>query len=242
MDEKLLTQFEAYLNQEMSKAQQAAFDAKLATDADFKADFELYKKLNNFLAYKFANEDAEKELRNTLNRLQEKKMERKAKVVPLFSLKKILVAASVVLLVTLSVYKFTQKPSFADFAHYDELTLTVRGDDETQLKMLEKYFNNKQFNKALPLFESLLKENPNDKKLLLYKALALVETNKINESLALFDKLITSDNVLYKDNALWYKSLAYLKVKDYKQCKIILEQLSTNSDYAEEAKELLNSL
>jgi predicted Zn-dependent protease len=241
MDEKQLELFEAYLNDELNKIDRIAFEEKLVNDMLFKEDFNLYQSINNTLASRFNNREAEKELRSTFNSIQNSNKTTK-KVIPLFSMKKILVAASIALLVTLSVFNYNSKPSFNDYNSYDNLSLTVRGDNDIEKQLLEKYFNNRQFSKALPLFEDLLKDNPNDNKLTLYKALALLETGNTNKSLVLFDKLIQGGNKLYKDNALWYKSLAYLKMKDYNACKKTLQKLNQNSDYYNEAQELSKSL
>ena len=217
------------------------FENRLQTDVTFKSDFELYKSIQDSLIYRFNAQ--EKNLRDTLRKIQAKTSNTKEpKVFSLNNFRKIAVAASVVLLVALSVYRFNSKPSFNDFAQYDDLSLVVRGDDDTQKKMLEKYFNDKQFAKTLPLFEDLLRDNPNDNKLLLYKALALVETNNTDSAFLIFDKLIVGKNKLYKSNALWYKSLAYLKVKNYDACKETLSKISSDSDYSVEAKKLLSSL
>lgn len=243
MDEKLIELFEAYLSKELDIEAVTAFENKLKSNAAFKADFDLYNDINASLAYKFNAVDAENKLRKSLNEIQKSsKIKKQPKVISMFTIRKMAIAASVILLVTLSVYRFNSKPSFEDFAQYDDLSLVVRGDDETQKKMLEKYFNDKQFAKTLPLFDDLLKDNPNDNKLLLYKALALVETNKSDEALSVFDQLITNGSPVYKDNALWYKSLTYLKLKDYKACKTTLAKLSSDSDYKDEAQKLMKSL
>lgn len=243
MEEKLIALFEAYSSNELSNSEKKAFEDKLNSDSIFKEDFELYITITKNLASRFANEAQEKELRKTLSTLQNQS-KKQAKVVSLFAVKKLLVAASIILLVSLSVYNFMQKPSYIDFANYDDLSLVVRGsnEDDTQKKMLEKYFNNKQFNKALPLFESLLKDHPNDNKLILYKGLALLETNEISDAIILFDQLIEKNNPLYNDTATWYKALAYLKNKDYDSCKKELKNLNSDSDYSDDAKKLLKSL
>jgi predicted Zn-dependent protease len=243
MDEKQLELFEAYLNGELSNIDKIAFEEKLSKEPLFKEDFDLYQNINNTLASRFNNKNTEESLRKTLQSIQgNTSKKRSKKVIPLFSMKKILVAASIALLVTLSVFNYNNKPSFNDYNSYDSLSLTVRGDNDIEKQLLEKYFNNKQFAKALPLFESLLKDNPNDNKLILYKALALLETGNTNESLVLFDKLIQGENKLYKDNSLWYKSLAYLKIKDYPKCKETLLKINSDSDYYNEVQELIKSL
>ena len=243
MDEKLIELFEAYLSKELDTEAVTAFENRLESYPDFKSDFELYTAINTSLSYRINAVEEENKLRNSLHKIQKSTtISKQPKVISLFNIRSIAIAASVILLVTLSVYKFNSKPNFEDFAQYDNLSLVVRGDDETQKKMLEKYFNAKQFAKTLPLFEDLLKDNPNDNKLLLYKALALVETGNTVDAFPIFNQLIASDNTLYKDNALWYKSLAYLKLKDYKACKTTLSKLNSDSDYSDEAQKLLLSL
>jgi thioredoxin-like negative regulator of GroEL len=91
------------------------------------------------------------------------------------------------------------------------------------------------------LFESYIQENPNDPQVQLYYGIALLETNQIQKSRSVFQKIIQGES-LWKEEAQWYLALLYLKTNQPEQVKTLLQQLSSDNRNYSNAKKLLNQL
>ena len=123
-----------------------AFEEKLQSDADFKQEFEIYKALETSLSSKFKNEEAETALRNTLSELgskyiKEDKIKKETRVVSLIRYRKLMVAASIALLIGFFIFR-NGTPVYGDFSKHNNLELVVRGDNnETIKKALMNTFN-----------------------------------------------------------------------------------------------------
>ena len=111
MEELRYIEFESYLKNELTEIEKIAFEEKLQSDADFKQEFEIYKALETSLSSKFKNEESEQELRKTLTNLgtqfikEEVSTKKKSKVISLFNYKKLMVAASIALLISFFIFK-----------------------------------------------------------------------------------------------------------------------------------------
>ena len=110
MEELRYIEFDKFLNNELTETEKKSFKKRLQSDEDFKQEFEIYKALETSLASKFKNEEAEKELRNTLSQLgskhiKEEPVKKETKVISLFNYRKLLVAASIALLIGFFIFK-----------------------------------------------------------------------------------------------------------------------------------------
>ena len=75
----------------------------------------------------------------------------------------------------------------------------------------------------------------------LYYAISLIETNNFTKASVLLTN-ISEGNSVYKEEAIWYLALSSLKQKDYKACKMQLEQISEASEKYNQAQKLLKEL
>ena len=78
----------------------------------------------------------------------------------------------------------------------------------TLIAELDVAYNNKDYTASINLANSILKELPNDAEILLIKGISLLEKNKLDESLAVFDSI---SNELFSDEANWYAGMVLLK-------------------------------
>ena len=139
--------FEKYLNKELSKEEVLNFEEQLTTDADFKQEFEIYKALETSLASKFENEEAETTLRSTLANLgseyiKDESVKKKTKVISLFNYKKLLVAASIAVLIGLFVFN-NGDPAYSDFANHTNLEFTLEVKIMKCLRKLKRHLTKK---------------------------------------------------------------------------------------------------
>ena len=261
MEELKYIEFENYLKNELSETDKIAFEKRLHSDEDFKKEIEIYKALESSLSSKFENEEAETALRNTLTNLGSKYIKEnlsqtetktktetgtktltktKTKVIPLFNYKKLLVAASIALLIGFFIFK-NGNPVYSDFSNHNNLELIVRGDNNEAINKAQNAFNTKNYSEALKQLTILSNEFPNDIEIKLYKGISLLELNNFNEADAIFET-ISAGNSAFSTKATWYKALSLLKQNKLDECKKVLKTIPESADEYALAKKLLKKL
>jgi len=247
-------EIENYLLGELDNEQLLAFEKRLKEDSDFAKEVTLYKEINTTLSSRFSSYDEENKLRNTLedlgtihiskpisNQIKDKFKKKEIKVFSLKKYSKYLVAASLVLFASLLWMNSNDNPAYKDFANFEIIELTVRGDNNKHLANAQKAFNNKDFKLAQKEFEILLQEDSTKVELQLYLAISLIEQNKFELADSILTKIINGKTV-YINKAIWYLSLSKLKQKKHKECKGLLKTISKESDEYLNAKKLLSKL
>ncbi len=246
MEESRYILFEKYINNELSTDALKSFEDNLLRDDDFKQEFEIYKALESSLSSKFEHEEAEKSLRDTLSNLSEKYKSKEkndlkeTRVISLFRYKKLMVAASIAVLIGLFVFN-NGDPVYSDFANHQSLELTVRGDQSKALSEAEKAFNAKNYNEALIQLTALSKSYSNDTEINLYKGICLLELNNYSEAQAIFDS-IKQGTSAFANTATWYTALTLLKQENFDECKEVLETIPSSSEHFDQAGKLLRKL
>lgn len=242
MNEQDYILFEDYLTKKLSNEKRKTFEDRLLTEVKFKKAFETYKDLSLFLEHQIGDEEKIKDFENNLKNISNNYFETKTtnKTIK-FKPWKLVVAASIVLLIGTYTYNMMSTPSYDDFSNYETISLTVRGTQNELLNTAEKAFNTKDFTKATTYFEQLLKINPKNQELQLYKAISEIEINKYDDAEKLLLE-ISKGNSVYKNKALWLLALSKLKQKDYKSCAKILKTIPQDADEYQKAQKLLKKL
>lgn len=246
MEEFRYIEFESYLKNELTEIEKIAFEEKLQSDADFKQEFEIYKALETSLSSKFKNEESEQELRKTLTNLgtqfikEEVSTKKKSKVISLFNYKKLMVAASIALLIGFFIFK-NGNPVYSDFANHTNLEFTVRGDNNQTITNAETAFNAKNYKTAFAQLTVLEAQFPNDIEIQLYKGICLLEMDKFSQAETIFET-ISKGNSAFLTKATWYKALSYLKQEQFEACKNTLKTIPESAEEYTQAKKLLRKL
>jgi tetratricopeptide (TPR) repeat protein len=225
MNEERYIVFDQYLQDEMTVEEKNSFEKQLAEDPEFASEFETFKAVHLQLETKFGYQQEREAFKENLIKVSDKHFN-KPKVIALkpwyYG-----AAAAAVILMGLFFYNYSQKPSFEDFNHPESAYFTERGDVDAMLKQAETAFNSKEYKKAIPLFESILKENDTPEIKYFY-GVSLLQDNQIIKAQNVFSEL-KSGTSAYKDKATWNLALVKLKQKNYNACKEIL--LTIPEDY-----------
>jgi tetratricopeptide (TPR) repeat protein len=225
MNEERYIAFDQYLQDEMTVEEKNSFENQLAQDPEFAAEFETFKSVNLHLETKFGYEKEREAFKENLIKVSDSHFN-KPKVIALkpwhYG-----IAASAVILMGLFFYNYSQKPSFEDFNHPESAYFTERGDVDKTLKQAETAFNSGEYEKSIPLFETILKEKKTAEIQYFY-GVSLLEANEIKKAQNVFSEL-QSGTSAYKDKATWNLALIKLKQKNYNACKEIL--LTIPEDY-----------
>lgn len=235
--------FEEYLSGNLSKDAIYSFENRLKNENDLKQAFETFKELSGFLEYKFENEEKQKLFQSNLKDVSDAYFNKKesSKKVIRFKPWQYAMAASLTLFIGIYSYNLFSIPSYGNFANYDTISLTVRGEQTDLLINAEKTFNAKDFKGAEVYFTQLLDTDKSNQEFQLYKAISEIELNKFDEAEILLNQ-ISQGNSVFKDKATWYLALSKLKQKEYKACANILQTISKNADEYMEAQKLLKRL
>ncbi|POY40139.1 hypothetical protein C3L50_05695 [Flavobacterium alvei] len=237
MNEERYILFENYLSNLLSAEEKADFESQLQTDTDFRKNFEIYQNWTNFLENKFSPEAVD--FKKNIESISKKHFKtKKSKVIDLRSWH-YAVAASVTILFGLFLFQ-NINPTFEDYDNPEMATFVERGDVNENLKLAQDAFNAKEYKKAIPIFETVLKTNKSPEIQYFY-SIALLEDNQLQKAEINFSDL-RYGNSIYKNKATWYLALSKLKQKDFRSCKDILLTIPDDFEDYDQVQELLNEL
>jgi len=247
MEEQNYIEFEAYLSESLTPEELTAFEQRLAQDAELKSSFETYKEFTSFLENKYENEAARNDFKANLKHISEKHFSKEAdtthsetKVVR-FKAWQFAIAASVLLLIGVSLFQQFSTPSFSDYNQYDSISLALRGDQDELIQKAETAFNARDFKNAELNFERLAENYPTNLEYQLYHAISLVELDFFDEADAIFGK-IAETNSAFKYEAVWRHALSKLKQEKNEVCAALLETIPQQDQNYENAQKLLKKL
>ncbi|MHA7055833.1 tetratricopeptide repeat protein [Aquimarina sp. M1] len=234
-----------YLRSELTSSEKDQFDTLLENDITFREDVELLKNLKVVTGTESRNE-----LRKTMTNFEAKIAVKETKVIPLFNYKKLLVAASILLLVAIGGTMFfdpfgvSADTLYADnFEPYKNVvTPIVRGstDDNDEVLAFTSY-ENKNYKLAADQFGTLY-ETTERPYFLLYRANALLAISNIKEAIPLLEAHIALQGQL-SERGKWYLSLAYLKDNRKEEAITLLDEIVQNGSFKTgDAKKLLQQL
>ena len=241
MNEQNYQDFENYLANEMSNDEKIGFENKLQSDAELSTEFENYKTTSQLLAIKFSNQTADfkSNLKNISSQHFTDKSAPKRKVISMYA-KYFAIAASLFLVFGLYQMLQNDKPNYLDFSRHENASFVERGEIIKDLKTAQQLFNDKKYQEAIPLFETILKTYDKPEVNYFY-AICLIETDNFLKAEDVLLKLKDGKSV-YKNRATWYLALMRLKQKNYDSCKNFLKQIPEDAEDYAKAKELLELL
>ncbi|WP_337968147.1 tetratricopeptide repeat protein [uncultured Flavobacterium sp.] len=240
MNEERYILFDQYLQGELTIDERNKFENQLSQDPGMASEFEIFKNLHTQLENKFEHEEEREAFKANLKTISDKHFNTsKPKVIGLNAWY-FAAAASVVILFGLFFFNYNQNPGFEDYNHPEQASFTERGEAKETLKQAETAFNERKYSEAIPLFETILKENKTPEVQYFY-GVSLLEESHYKKAEAVFNELIAGTSV-YKEKAKWNLALSKLKQKDYKSCKEILQTISEDYENYDDVQNLLEDL
>lgn len=240
----------SYLDGEMNAGETIAFEEQMRQDADLKNEVMLLKEVNEILKMKLHPDDNEMMLRNTLDELRDEHFfgnkliyQTKAKVV-LFKRTRWIATAAAVLIMTvmLTVWQPWQKNLYQQYVDTQMPEVAERGlPADSLLKKASGYFNNNKFDAAIPLFELILKEDPQNAYVRYYYGITLLQNGQIENSRKELTQVYNGIS-LFRYDASFYLALGYLKEKNKKDCKKWLNTIPPDAGIYTRAQELMKKL
>lgn len=235
-----------YFSNDLAPEQEEQLNALLATDSEFKEQFDFEKDLQKAIRNKNA-----KELKSKLADFErEISQDTSVRSLPRRKTRNLAIAASVALLVGLGWFGYDNffvmdyDDLYNDnFQEYPNTVYAItRGDtvESLERKAFAAYENG-EFEAALSDFNKI----PNSDKqpyMDFYKAQSYLQLGKLAEAKEHFEKNIRADGQFAAESH-WYLALAFLKEKDKASAVLHLKKLISEYDYnTEKASELLDEL
>jgi tetratricopeptide (TPR) repeat protein len=232
---------EQYLSGQLSGDVLRKFEKQLQTDPLLAKQVEQHRRMDQYLEHKAKVPELQQKLKNLSGKYFEEEPPTDAPNRRPWIIASIIVVALAILAI-LFFFREQTPPSYQQYAQHFPLSVTSQSGTTTEtLTSLEEAFNQQQYSASIPLFESYIQENPDDPQVQLYYGIALLETNQIQKSRSVFQKII-QEGSLWKEDAQWYLALLYLKINQPEQLKTQLQDLSPNNRNYSHAKKLLNQL
>lgn len=215
MEEQDYILIEQYLQGDLTAAQRADFEARLAAEPTL-ADAFAERRLLNAHLQAAGQEEA---LRGTLEQLGNKHFSvPEAKVRTLGGNRRWLYGVAVAAVIALAVllggpWLFPGGNNYEQFAQHAPLSLTERGASPQLAAQAEATFNAGQFRAAVPLLQEYLTVQADDERAQLALGISLLETDKDEEAIVIFERIAEGNSSL-APYGNWYLALAAVKRGD----------------------------
>ncbi len=232
------TFIDQFFNRELSQDELVEFKNRLNADAAFRAEVQFRKNLQKVISQKEATEQIEKTatikklkaLQNSITKIENSAEKPPAKVRNLGRWLTTVAAIGALILIGYLGFRDTSSNGqnlTADFYKNNytpyEADITLKSIPSNSLiAELDETYKNKDYTASIELADSVLKELPNDAEILLIKGISLLEKNKLEESLAVFDSI---SNELYNDEANWYAGMILLKQNKIEAAKTRFQKI-----------------
>ena len=243
MDEQDYILFESYILGDLPETEKIAFETRLKTDTIFNESFNTYKELSSFLEHKISNDATSTAFQNNVKNISKAYFEKQETPKKAINFKpwQYAMAASVALLIGIVLFNNLATPSYSDYATHGNISLTVRGEQETLLQTAENAFNARDFVKAEEAFNSLMLIDGDNVEIQFYNAIANLELNDFETAEILLNNIKNGESA-YKNKAIWYLALSKLKQNEHDACLEILKTIPEDAEDYGKAQKLIKKL
>ncbi len=126
--------------------------------------------------------------------------------------------------------------------YYNILTENQRSNDTVSTLMAMRWYDEGDYQKALNALEKV-EAGPDPKLIDFYKGICLLELNRSDQAIAIFNDLITGTDFELSEASYWYLGLSYLKTNSIQDAKQVFTNIvATSGAYKQRAQEILDEL
>ncbi len=243
MDDELALLFDNYLSGNLSSEEVIFFERRLKEDEAFATQYDTYKGLTAHFEHRFS--ENRQALKATIASVDKQyqyttSSSNTASKVRKLSFIKYAIAASVAVIIGMTLFLQTGRPSYDEYAFRGTINLVERGDEDSAFAKAEKAFNTADYKEAIRAFDSILERGENAE-IAYYKGIALVELDTYEEAFLIFERLANGTSI-YKYEAQFYMALGYLKQDKREKAHTALKKIPEESAIYSKAKELIEKL
>lgn len=221
-----MERIERYLLKEMPEEEYNAFEKRISSDAPLRQKVESVKLMlvgiqESILSEKIDNFHKEVTMAEAGTGQPRSK---------LFSMKRWMVAASVVVLLGFSAVLFFTKSGgqerlFSEYYKPDPGLSTAMGESDKYLfdhAMID--YKTGKYDSAIKTWQQLYQSNPQSDTLNYFLGSAFMAKEKVKEAIPYFERALAKDDTHFADDANWYLALAFTKEKKYDEAVSYLKK------------------
>jgi len=225
-----------YLEGELSPAEQPAFESALQSDPALAAELAECREVIHTLQQRLPQDDTAAALRRSMQELSRVHFKREAKLVSFKRYYTGVAAAAAIII--LAVVLWPRGDYMDRWGATQMVSSSERGDNgDTLLQQASVYFNNKQFDKALPLLEKAVAADSSNTMALFYRGVAKLHTDAIDAGRRDLEKVYGSESV-FRYEAAFYIAISYAQEKNIAMAKEWLDKIPGGTAVSEKAGEL----
>ncbi|MBK8609319.1 MAG: hypothetical protein IPL84_05065 [Chitinophagaceae bacterium] len=236
-----------YLDGEMTPEEKNAFELGMQQNTDLQNEVDLVKDVQSTLKIKLHPTENELAVRNSIAEIKTEYFSNKTQTAKIASLGRnrwvTAIAAVFVLALVLTVWRPWKKEDlYQQYAAIDMPATAERGSTtDSLLNLAVANFNSKNFAEAIPLFETVLKDSAQNNFVQYFYGIALLQDDQIEKARIQLTGLSTGSSI-FRNEALFYMALSYLKEKNRTACKDWLKKIPLDDAAWVKAQGLLKKL
>jgi tetratricopeptide (TPR) repeat protein len=152
---------------------------------------------------------------------------------------------AVVLVTTLS-RKTTSQDLFAEYYKPAEINMNFRTAEDivdSELRKAMVFYESKNYNQAIVLFEKILKSDNTRVGLNLYSGISRMEINQYDEANRNFSKIIDHKANAFVESAQWYLGLCYIMTNEVDRARDVFTSIvKSDGYYKKDARRILKKI
>lgn len=240
-----------YVEEELSAEERRQFEADLQQDPSLAGEVALYKEVRSVLQERLKSDEGRDALRATLQGMNKKHFgtdagamadiaggRREAKRISMSRWLTGMAAAASVILAVVLLWP-SGKGNYLDSLGRTEMISTTErgGNADSLLQQAAVYFNQQQFDKALPLLDKAVKEDSSSQLALFYRGVAAWHTGAVDAARKDLKQVYKGGSLLQYE-AAFYMALSYAGQKNKPAAKEWLSKIPEGTPVSEKAREL----
>ncbi len=238
-----------YLADEMSKEEIVLFKSKLEQDQSLRKELDFHQRLDDVLM-----DDELSHFKVVLDKIHQELKPGRSKKYDLYSRKWSLVAASLLILIVVSLVFFCESDVWSKdgeifdkyYSRYNPQNVvrshTGCSGHEEYLSALELY-NNEKYSEAKHAFQRIIGEKPKNIGAKFYLGVTHIELGDTENAIKYFDEVINSGDLFYIEHSQWYKSLCFIKMDNETEAMKQLVMISGKGGfYQNRADEIISKI
>lgn len=246
MTQELSEKIEAYIDGTLGGKTLVEFEDMMANNPELKDKVALQRELKNRLKNQ-KTIDFRKKLIQINEEIKNDTSTQKTEVRPTISLYWKAAASILVLIGISALFWFNNSTQEDLFAMYytpypiGDIKRSSETSSDTDFKKIVLQYKRKEYAKVIPDLEHLVEQNPNNEPLKLCLGNSYLNVDSLTKAEALFQDF--SSESRYYNDARWFLSLTYLKMKKEKPAINMLKQLTVYENiHKQNAQQLLQKL
>ncbi|GAB4494423.1 MAG: hypothetical protein OHK0019_20670 [Saprospiraceae bacterium] len=240
--EELYPRIEDYLDNAMTDAERAAFEAEVQADPILANALAQVQEARERLARQWVQEQSEAELSATLKELGKKHFSGSGKTRRLqFSPWWMALAAVLTALLVWLGWPASEATLYERYRKFPEAAFATKSGATQSLEQTANQFNTGDFDGALSGLTAYLQQNPDDTEARFFAGLCQMELSRLQEAETTFRQIVESKNA-WSEEARWFLALAYLKGRKHSDCRETLNQIPPGGTHYEQAQNLLKKI